>query len=157
MNPRALIIGYGNPLRSDDVAGRRVAEELSHSPLPDGVDVITQHQLTPELASYVSQADLVLFLDSTQDGTPGEISYEIVKRNSTSTSSSHEFSPSSILSFSEELYGRSPQAFLVSICGKCFDHGESLSPEVESNLPRMRALVLELINKPSALAKTANG
>ncbi|HYG98513.1 MAG TPA: hydrogenase maturation protease [Terriglobales bacterium] len=74
---RVLVIGYGNPLRSDDALGWRVAEALrsrfehqfSHTQARVGagsadVEVISCQQLNPELADPISRADLVLFVDA---------------------------------------------------------------------------------------------
>ena len=72
----ALIIGYGNPLRSDDgfgwhasrllaqaLAGQDVGAPLVGAlewagtrPAPTTVEIITCHQLTPELAEPLSQS-----------------------------------------------------------------------------------------------------
>jgi hydrogenase maturation protease len=62
--PRILIIGYGNPLKSDDGLGWHAAQELSRELTPPGVKVIRAHQLTPELAEEASTAELVLFIDA---------------------------------------------------------------------------------------------
>lgn len=74
---RVLVIGYGNPLRSDDALGWRVGEALRErlehqfSKIeaqtrtdPANVEVITCQQLNPELADPISRADLVLFVDA---------------------------------------------------------------------------------------------
>ena len=60
---RILIVGYGNPLRFDDGLGWRAAEELSQrlSPPEIEVEVIVRHQLTPELADNVRNAEAVFF------------------------------------------------------------------------------------------------
>jgi len=47
---RVLVIGYGNTLRGDDGLGQRAAEALAQRALPDGVEVLSCHQLTIELA-----------------------------------------------------------------------------------------------------------
>ena len=69
-----LIIGYGNPLRGDDGVGWRVAEAVAAA-LPDGAaEVLTVHQLTPELAELMSRADRVIFIDAAAEGEAGEVS-----------------------------------------------------------------------------------
>ena len=54
-----LIIGYGNTLRGDDGAGRRVVEALADT-LPPGA-AVSLHQLTPEWAETISHVDHVIF------------------------------------------------------------------------------------------------
>jgi|ERR1700680_4110080 len=142
---RILILAYGNPLRCDDGLAWRAAEELSHLDLPNGVEIITRHQLTPELALPVSQAGTVLFIDAAQHGVPGEIRSGPVKPQRSSSAFTHEFSAGTILSLAKELYSACPNAFAISLCGECFDHGETLSPKVEERMPQLVDQVRELI------------
>ncbi len=145
---RILILGYGNPLRSDDGLGWRAAEDLARRFSPDEVEIRTCHQLLPELVVPVSQADTTFFIDARQDGEPGEVRCEPVVPQSASLRFSHQLSPAAILAWSQELYGRSPRAFAVSVCGHCFDLGETLSPVVTASLPRLTALVGQLAEHP---------
>ena len=69
---RVLIVAYGNPLRCDDGLAWSAAEMLAPG-LPGDVEIITRHQLTPELAFPVSQAASVLFIDAAHSGAPGEL------------------------------------------------------------------------------------
>jgi hydrogenase maturation protease len=147
---RVLIIGCGNPLRCDDGLAWRAADELSRRDLPENIEIIMQHQLTPELAFAVRKVDTVLFLDAAQDGDAGELRCEPVKSLPTSSSISHEFSPSAILGLAQELYGKTPRAFLLSLCGECFEHGEKLSKSVEQRLPHLLALIVQMAQKYTA-------
>jgi hydrogenase maturation protease len=61
-----LVIGYGNDLRSDDGAGRYVADGLEARRLP-GVEVRSVSQLTPELALEVAGRRVVVFVDASID------------------------------------------------------------------------------------------
>jgi Ni,Fe-hydrogenase maturation factor len=45
------------------------------------------------------------------------------------------------------LYGKHPKAFLICAAGKVFEHGESLSPEIESAVPAAVARVRELMRE----------
>lgn len=51
---RVLVLGYGNPLRSDDGLGWRVAVELFRANASVDVLVLPCHQLTPDLAETAS-------------------------------------------------------------------------------------------------------
>jgi len=143
--PRVLIVAFGNPLRSDDGLAWRAAEELTNLGLPADIEIITRHQLTPELALEASQAETVLFVDAAQSGVPGDIAQSPVKAESLTAAFSHECSPAAMLGIAQEIYGSSPQAFTISLCGECFDHGETLSTKVEENLPRLVALIRDLV------------
>jgi hydrogenase maturation protease len=138
---RVLIIGFGNPLRCDDGLAWRVAEELSYQQLPDDVEVITQHQLTPELAFAVSRAETVLFVDAAQGGEAGEASCVPVNLGQDARSLTHDLSPAGVLNLARVLYGALPRGFVLSLMGECFEHGEALSPKVEESLPRLLQLV----------------
>ena len=67
-----LIIGIGNPLRSDDGLGWAVAQQLSHD-WDTGCDIHTVYQLTPELAQWMAAADLVVMIDAGRQGEPSEL------------------------------------------------------------------------------------
>ncbi len=64
----ALVVGYGNDLRSDDGAGRWVADQVEALDLP-GVVVRSMSQLTPELALEVAGRECVVFVDADVDVT----------------------------------------------------------------------------------------
>ncbi len=142
---RILIVGYGNPLRSDDGLGWRAAEELSRSlPLAQvEAEVVIRQQLTPELADNLTRADVVFFIDAARRGQPGELACEPVTPQP-STIHTHQCSPAGLLALAQQLYGASPQAFVVSLCGECFEHGAALSAAVEAGLPKLTALVEKL-------------
>jgi hydrogenase maturation protease len=145
--PRVLIIAYGNPLRCDDGLAWRAAQELAKQNLGEAVEIITTHQLTPELAASVSQASTVVFIDAAHDGAAGELTFAKVLPQPQSSVFTHEFSPGAILNLSRELYGKRPEASMVSICGESFDHGETLSAKVIAALPGLIDRVKELIQQ----------
>ena len=95
--PRVLIIGYGNPLRCDDGLAWRAADDLSIQGLPEDVKIVRLHQLTPELAFSVSQAETVLFLDAAVDGMPGEIKCQPIKPICIPAVFAHDLTPQAIL------------------------------------------------------------
>jgi hydrogenase maturation protease len=140
-----LIVAYGNPLRSDDGAAWKAAEELSQQQLPGHVEIVMNHQLTPELALAVSGASRVVFVDAAREGVPGEIASVALKPQQGSWVFTHQFSPAAILSAARQLYGKCPDGFAVSICGECFDHGDTLSAKVTENLPYLVARIKDLV------------
>ena len=145
---RILIVGYGNPLRSDDGLGWRAAEELSQRLSLTEVEVIVRHQLTPELADNLKSADAVFFIDAAHAGPPGELTCEPVTSqpltSQPQTIHSHQCSPAGVLALAQQLYGASPRAFAVTLCGECFDHGAAFSAAVEAGFPKLTALVEKL-------------
>jgi len=121
-----LVIGYGNPLRGDDGFGYRAAERI-----PGAIAV---QQLTPELMDPIARADRVVFLDATAEGVPGEIRRRRVEPSSSGGAFTHHSTPEGLLAGAQVLYGRAPEAILITVCGANFDLSRSLSPEVESAL-----------------------
>jgi hydrogenase maturation protease len=143
--PQVLIIAYGNPLRCDDGVAWRAAEELARANLSEDVEIITRYQLMPELAADVSQVSLVVFVDAGRNGVPGQVVSARTKPQRQSSAFTHEFSPASILGLAQELYGRCPEAFSVSVCGERFDHGEGISTKVTESLPDLIAAIKRLV------------
>lgn len=147
MNGDVLVIGYGNTLRADDGVGRLAAERLANDPRLDGVTVIGQHQLTPELALDVSQAGVVVFVDASSRPPAGTVTVEPIERTGRQrTGWSHYLDPPSLLVLTGELYGRVPDAFLVSVGVESVLLGNRMSPVVEASLPGLVDAVAELIS-----------
>jgi len=145
--PRVLIIGYGNPLRGDDGLAWRAIEMLAQSGLSPEVELLARHQLTPELAFLASQPETVLFLDAGVSTQAVKIRCEPVTPAKQAAIFSHELVPSAVLALAGELYGKVPRAFVISLRGECFQHGETLSPEVLKALPEFVRIVAGLVEK----------
>lgn len=141
-----LILGYGNPLRSDDSVGWRLAEQLERSVSSAHVEVLALHQLTPELAEPLSRAEAVFFVDASCDGEPGEFTCKPVFPKSGPVQLSHELSPAAILALARQLYGACPPAFAFTLSGEWFEHGEKLSPKVATSLTLLTALITQIAN-----------
>jgi hydrogenase maturation protease len=144
MNP-PLIIGYGNPLRSDDGVGWHAAERLRVR-LAGRAEVVTCHQLMPELAEALSRAERAFLIDASITGDPGTIQVQpLVPAASTSQPLTHHLDAGALLALALTLYGACAETTLVSVRGASFDHGERLSPAVEAMLPEVVERVGQLI------------
>ena len=126
---RALVIGYGNPLRQDDGVGWHVAARLRRSSTSEPGRSSRCHQLTPELAEPISRAERVVFVDAREGGRPGRVAFEPVDRTPSSAprAFSHHVSPTLLLALAAELYGARPDAWTVAIGGAAFGYGTELS------------------------------
>ena len=129
-----LVIGYGNTLRSDDGAGQRVAEKIGEWKLP-GVRSIAVHQLTPELAENIAQADTVIFVDAiaTKDNSVS-VKLQKLEAEAENTSLGHSCNPRSLLSLTKILYGKVTKAYWVLIPAVNFDFGEEFSSLTERGI-----------------------
>jgi hydrogenase maturation protease len=129
-----LLAAVGNTLRSDDGAGHALADLLE--PLLQAASVPTQradaHQWLPELAEEVAAAGMVVFLDAAKGGS--DIEWRAVAPAQTLGASPHSLSPDGILWLAEQLYGCVPPAFLLTIPGNDFSHGENLSATVQAKI-----------------------
>ena len=132
---RSLVIGIGNPLRSDDGVGWQLAEELG------GLAV---HQLTPELAAELAMVERVLFVDAWQLPLgPGRTQpwLRVVAPGAGGPGSRHRLEPADLLALAAALYGAQPVAHELLLPARDFAHGTGLSPGLRRQLPRARRLL----------------
>jgi hydrogenase maturation protease len=144
---RILVLGYGNPMRSDDGLGWQIAVDLFRTNGCPDVEVLPCHQLTPELAPAVSRVDVVIFVDCEQGGNPGEIRCREVRSESIPLSFTHHLTPGALLALSSELFGACPRAWLLSIQGQEYSPGESFSPTVAAHISDLKARLQGLIQE----------
>jgi hydrogenase maturation protease len=72
--PRALVLGFGNVLLSDDGAGVQLVGRLRSELGPDAAEFVDAGTLSFALLSYVEAADSMLVIDAVDlNGAPGRI------------------------------------------------------------------------------------
>jgi hydrogenase maturation protease len=149
---KALIIGYGNPLRSDDGFGWCATRLLAQTLSSQNAEIITCHQLTPELAEPLSQCGRAVFIDADAEGEPGAIHRrDVHPQVPTSSAFTHSCTPSGLLASAERLYGRCPRAVVITVSAQSFAFGDILSPIVAAALPE----VVEQVRKFAVLGKAS--
>ncbi len=131
--PPCLILGYGNPLRSDDGVGWKAAAALERELSSADLLVVASQQLTPEMAETLSRCSRVLFLDAAHTGSSGEIRMETVHRdpNAKVGDVSHQFLPPALLELAYRYFAAEPDATLLTLTGENFEFGEHFSASVE--------------------------
>jgi hydrogenase maturation protease len=150
-----LVVGYGNPLRSDDGVGPVIAGRLATDPRFAGTVVLQRHQLTPELALDVSRADLVVLVDARSAAPAGSVAIERVDRASADgTTWSHHLGPASLVGLAGELYGRVAEVHVVSVGVGSLEVGEGLSPAVEAAVPGAIDAIAGLIARAALVVGT---
>ncbi len=147
----ALIVGYGNPLRTDDGVGPAVAELLAADPRLRGADVRAEHQLTPELAIDASRVALLVLVDAMVGVAAGEVVVRDlgVPGPSAATETgpagrgeggglplTHHIGPASLLALAAELWGSAPRTVLVGVGPASLALGDTLTPAVAAAVPR---------------------
>ena len=150
--PAALIVAYGNPLRSDDGLAWRAADALAPKFSESDVEIFRLHQLTPELADTVRNFGTVIFVDAAScdasHDKPGMIRLEEVRGGTSEPARfSHVLSPTKVLDLALQLYRASPRAFIITVTGEKFGHGDSLSSSVASALPELVSRIEHLIKQ----------
>jgi hydrogenase maturation protease len=146
-----LVIGYGNTLRGDDAAGPHTAEAVAALRLP-GVRVLSCHQLTPELAETLAEAERVVFVDAAVD-RPRRVRLRPLTPKSAGPSVSHATDPRTLLALTRELFGRAPRAWWLTIPAIRFEFGESLSGLTRRGVALAVKRIRALIPKPRGGAR----
>jgi hydrogenase maturation protease len=145
-----LVIGWGNPARGDDGLAWHALEQLATEPLGEDVAVILRHQLTPELAERVRWAARVIFVDASAHDPPGQIRcHRLIPGRREAAAFSHHLTPGTLLTLTQTLFGRCPEAFSLSVGGADFTFTEALSPQVRSSLPRLLRSIRRRLHPPA--------
>lgn len=145
---RALVIGYGSPIRGDDAIGPMAADRLDVEALPNDVRVISRHILTADLVPDIVDAQRVIFIDAAAQGAPGEVKCKRLVADASAVSTmAHFLDPRELLAWAASLYDCRTEAFLVTVAGDAFDFSHfDLSQTVERALPEVLKQVSALID-----------
>jgi hydrogenase maturation protease len=139
-----LIIGIGNPLRSDDGLAWAAVEHLAQANDLDCA-VQTVHQLTPELAQQMAEVDFVVMIDASHEGEPGEIRIRPLSRAAhPAPVGTHHTTPEELAALTATLSGHCPPVVLITLTGADFGLGEQLSSIVAGQLPLLCTLVRQV-------------
>lgn len=124
---RPLILACGNQLRGDDGAAWELARQLEIRGWP----ISLSHQWTPELVEVMVAHGQVVFADA---ALPGGVCELLELRPRGSVAAGHVALPAGLLQLCLDLYGRSPQAWLLSLPGEDFALGTRLSRQARRSI-----------------------
>jgi len=146
---RVLILACGNPLRSDDGAAPEIVKRLQDGAGEPKAEILCAHQWTPEMAENISQSDLVIFVDASAVIPAGEIQVRAISaREERLGATTHACGPERLLALAQTLYGKVPgRAFLLTIGGQSFEHGERLSEVVQQAVPKACEEIRRLLSQ----------
>jgi hydrogenase maturation protease len=137
-----LVIGYGNDLRSDDGAGRIVADTIETRSIA-GVDVRSVSQLTPELALDIAGRQRVVFVDASVD--TDVLSKEAVSAGDSDGSvMTHHGDPASLLSLVAHVGDQPGEAVVISIPASNLGLGFDLSEPTERAVAEAIELIVDM-------------
>ena len=155
---RTLLIGYGNPDRQDDGVAWHILHALAfqlHLPAPDSyedefpsnnrLDFVFTLQLTPEMAEQIAPYERVCFVDAHTGSIAAEVQLVAVEAQFQQSPFTHHLTAQSLLSMCQMLYGKTPQAALVSVLGYQFEFERQLSAETAALVPEAVAKILSWI------------
>lgn len=162
---RLLVLGIGNPSRTDDGVGHYVVEQLrchlGRSPADTNddysgwsefptVQTTRVHQLTPEISLDIKDFDVVVFVDASigcgnGGDLPGDVDLSPVMAEISIAPVSHHWAAGSILALTAHFFGRAPKGYVLSIPGRDFSFGDALSPRTKEDADRAVRLLAEHI------------
>ena len=159
---RTLIIGYGNPDRQDDGVAYHILIMLAqHLGLPapsspeelflpsDGpVELQFALQLYPELAEELGKFNRVCFVDAHTGSIPDDLNLEELQPDFQRSPLTHHMTPATCLALCQVLYGKAPEAILVSVRGYAFGFERSLSPATSSLSDQAAGAILGWLQGP---------
>jgi hydrogenase maturation protease len=135
---RILVVGFGNPHRGDDGFGFHAAEQAQAIIHEQAVTVMAVEQLKPEMAETISQVDMVVFLEVASSGAPGTVHMsELLPKDAPEGLLSHDMNPEKLLVAAQIIYGRCPEALMITVAGENFGFSARMSPCVEAAMPKV--------------------
>jgi hydrogenase maturation protease len=145
-NNRILVLGYGNPSRSDDDLGAAFARAVEKMKI-EGLTVETDNQLTAENAKIVAVHSVVVFVEATEDG-PEPFGFGGIRPDFNLNFHSHEIEPAALLALAHGVFGVETEGYLLGIRGYEFPpFGETLSPRAQKNLETALELLEPVLRK----------
>ena len=146
---KTLIIGFGNPGRTDDGLGPALAEAVESWRKPS-VAISVDYQLNIEHAAEISEADLVIFIDASTQA-PGPFDFYRLEPDRRKEFTTHAMVPETVLETCRTVYGKTPPAFVLAVRGEKFLLGEGLSSVGKQNMKEAERFLSELL-QPGDLA-----
>jgi hydrogenase maturation protease len=152
-----LIIGTGNVLRQDDGAGLILAEALRSALDERGLanQIRQVQQLLPELAEEIGeiQPHTLIIADCRAGESAGSRHGEVVALSAADTDAdaalralgSHAMTPVQFIGLARALYKYAGTAWLATVPGVAFGHGQGLSPTTQQAIDRLAPELLKQI------------
>lgn len=147
-----VVIGIGNLYRSDDAAGRVVAQKLRSESL-DRVRILEESGEGASLMDAWRDAEFVILIDAVHSGaTPGTVHRLDAKARPIPSNffhcSTHAFSVAEAVELARALGQLPPRLIVYGIEGKDFTSGEGLSPEVADAAEQVaKTIITDLCTK----------
>jgi hydrogenase maturation protease len=151
---KLLLIGYGNPDREDDGVAWHILRALTiklglippesyEDEFPESaqIEFAFHLQLTPEMAEEIASYPYVCFIDAHTGNIPEPVRLINVESEFQHSPFTHHLTPQSLRSMCETIYGKKPDAVLLSVLGHRFLFTRELSHETAELVPQAVALI----------------
>jgi len=159
-HPNVIVIGVGNPFRSDDGAGPAIVRLLKGQ-IPPEIKCLEETGDGAELLDAWKGVECVILIDAIQSGAPPTTIYRFDARTESlpvwfSHASTHTFGVAEAIELARHMDELPPKLVVYGIEGLDFSPGTELSPEVAEALPAISRLILREVLRltSSKLAKS---
>ena len=132
-SPPPLLLAIGNDGRQDDGLGWAFGQAMERDEKFQG-EVVYRYQLQVEDALLISEHPTVIFVDACREALPNGFDLAPLRPAADFGVTTHQLSPATVLSLSEQLYGTAPQAYLLKIVGVEWGLERGLSEGGRGNL-----------------------
>ena len=133
---KILIYGYGNPGRQDDGLGNAFTNRIQEWVAIEGLHDFqfdSNYQLNIEDAEAISNMDLVIFADASEEKIE-DFCLSRVDGTSEVSFTTHAASPGYIVNLCEEIFNKKPTVLLLHIKGYEWEFKEGISEKATANL-----------------------
>ncbi len=147
---KILLYGYGNPGRQDDGLGIAFVQQMEKWVNDNGLKGYSfenNYQLNIEDADEVSDKDLVIFADASQEEIE-DFYVSKVDKSTKATFTTHAASPGYIMNLCEELFNKKPFTLLVHLKGYEWEFAEGLTEKAQENMKKALAYFQEVLIEP---------
>jgi hydrogenase maturation protease len=156
---KLLILGYGNPDREDDGVAWHILRAVTiklglvppesyedEFPESEVIEFDFQLQLTPEMAEDLASHPYIFFIDAHTGNIPEPVRLIPVESEFQNSPFTHHLTPQSLMSICETIYGKKPNAALLSVLGHRFLFSRELSQETAELVPQAVGLLWDWMN-----------
>ena len=143
---KTVVLGFGNPILSDDAVGIRIAQQIKEQ--RPQLDVVDTCEAGLTILEHVAGYDKLIIIDSIKNGTgnPGEL-YQIGLEDfkpATEIATSHGLDIATVLKVGQEMGYKIPAAvsiYAVEIKDNV-TFGEECTEEVEQRIPSLTEQIM---------------
>jgi len=139
------VCGFGNPGRQDDGLGPAIVNRLEDENIK-GIATDSNYQLNIEDADNISGSDIVIFVDASIEAEE-PFSFKKIEPSAEITFTTHSMSPESVVALCIDIYGKSPEAYVLAIRGYEWEFSEGFSLKAMNNFNEAYRFLLEKINE----------